>query len=217
MMMMTGKALGEARWVMVPVGFLAAGALLLGWQWVAIFFAVLFVAIALFFRDPQRDIPADECCIVSPADGTVDLIEECQHIDELYGPGKKVSIFLSVFDVHINRVPYDGVIRAVVHRKGSFLDARLPESSIKNENQIWVIDTKYGAVGVRQIAGLIARRIVGWCEIGQVVKKGDKLGLIRFGSRTEIYLPHQATIEVKAGQKVRGGSTVVARWPEKRS
>jgi phosphatidylserine decarboxylase len=210
---MSWKALNEAKFFFLLFG---TGLIIFAFfhYWIVVaFLGLVILGIALFFRDPSRAIPADVSNIVSPADGRVDVIEELPHIEALQGPGKRVSIFLSVFDVHINRVPYQGKIQSITYNRGRFIDARRVESAL-NENQLWVLETPHGLVGVRQIAGLIARRIVGWCHQGDEVKTGQRLGLIKFGSRTDLYLPPHTEVQVRIGQKVKGGATTIARWTQ---
>lgn len=210
---MSWKALNEAKFFFLLFGTgLIIFAFFQYWIVVALLGLVI-LGIALFFRDPARTIPTDVSSIVSPADGTVDAIEELPHIEALQGPGKRVSIFLSVFDVHINRVPYQGKIQSITYNRGRFIDARRVESAL-NENQLWVLETPRGLVGVRQIAGLIARRIVRWCHQGEEVKTGQRLGLIKFGSRTDLYLPPHTEVQVRIGQKVKGGATTIAHWTQ---
>ncbi|MBX7158434.1 MAG: phosphatidylserine decarboxylase family protein [Verrucomicrobiae bacterium] len=211
---MSWKALNEAK---VFLLFLGVGILIFTlwkyWLGVALL-SLVSLGVALFFRDPHRTITDDPTAIVSPADGTVDAIENLPHIEALQGPGKRVSIFLSVLDVHINRVPYEGTIRSISYHPGRFLDARHVESAQLNENQLWILETSHGTIGVRQIAGLIARRIVGWRKQGDEVKTGQRLGLIKFGSRTDLYLPLYTKVQVQIGQKVKGGATIIAQWTQ---
>jgi phosphatidylserine decarboxylase len=186
----------------------AAWALASGW---VVFFLIL--ATACFFRDPERLPPEDEQIIVAAADGVVVGIEEVEETVFGLGKCKCVAIFLSVFDVHINRMPVHGTIKKTAHKPGRFLDVRHPDSSRLNEAQSWLIETPHGKVVVRQIAGLIARRIVAWAKENETLPRGARFGMIRFGSRTEIYLPVGCEIRVQMGDRVAGGSSPVARWP----
>lgn len=176
---------------------------------------ILYLATAFtlyFFRDPERQIPEGDCLIVSPADGKVVGIDSVEHVPFLDGPAKRVSIFLSVFDVHINRSPIKGKIAYRHYSPGEFLAAFEPKASVKNEqNAVGIEDADGYRVLVKQIAGLIARRILCWKNPGDKVGAGERFGLIRFGSRTEIYMPLDARIEVRLGQRVQGGSSVIAR------
>jgi phosphatidylserine decarboxylase len=174
---------------------------------------LLILFTAYFFRDPLRDVPEDPLAIVAAADGTVTAIDEVEEAPYNQGKRRRISVFLSVFNVHINRTPYEGTIRRIEHTPGQFLDVRIPKSALLNERQDWLLETTRGPLVVRQIAGLIARRIVAWSKVGDEVPKGFRFGMIRFGSRTEIFLPTECTVTVKVGDHVQGGSTIVARWP----
>lgn len=162
-----------------------------------------------FFRDPEREIPQGRERVVSPADGTVvaiDRVDRCEFID---GPAKRVSVFLSIFDVHINRSPIAGEVKLLRHQPGKFLPANVEAAAIENEqNTIGIADGEYRVV-VRQIAGIIARRIVCGVSVGEPLAKGDRLGLIRFGSRTDLYVPVSTEISVSVGDKVCGGVTIM--------
>lgn len=181
-------------------------------KWLGRLFYLVSAFTLYFFRDPERNIPQGESLIVSPADGKVVGIDSVEHVPFIDGPAKRVSIFLSVFDVHINRAPIRGKIAYRHYTPGEFLPAFEPKASVKNEqNAIGIEDADGYRVLVKQIAGLIARRILCWKNPGDRVERGDRFGLIRFGSRTDIFLPLDARIEVKLGQRVQGGSTVIAR------
>jgi phosphatidylserine decarboxylase len=176
----------------------------------AIFVPVLGILFTLnFFRDPPREVPQDPGLMVAPADGTVTEISEAVEPDFLKVPCHKIGIFLSVFDVHINRSPCEGVVRAVKYRPGKFLDARHPLCGAENEASSMHV----GDVVVRQIAGLIARRIVNPSKPGDALARGQKYGMIKFGSRTELWIPKDRVREicVKLNDKVKGGETLLAR------
>ena len=175
------------------------------------FLALLAAFTAFFFRDPEREIPAGEGLIVSPADGTVLGIDTLENVPFLDGVYQRVSIFLSIFNVHINRAPIAGKIIHRQYNPGKFFPANAPKASTDNEQNTIVIDDKGYIVMVRQIAGIIARRILCWVNPGVSVERGERFGLIRFGSRTEIYVPASAKIEVKVGDKLQGGVTIIAR------
>jgi phosphatidylserine decarboxylase len=175
---------------------------------------LLYAFICYFFRDPERAVPADENIIVSAADGLVVGIDEMEEPDFHLGPMVRIAVFLSVFDVHINRTPCDGTVKGTVYRAGKFLDVRHPQSSQLNECRSWLLETPRGDVAVRQIAGLIARRIVAWAGEGTRLARGQRFGMIRFGSRTEVFLPAECTVLVKVGDRVQGAATPIARWPE---
>jgi phosphatidylserine decarboxylase len=176
--------------------------------------AVLVPCVVGFFRDPERAVPEDPALIVSAADGLVVGVEEMEEPDFILGPMIRISVFLSIFDVHLNRVPCDGTVKSTIYRKGKFLDVRHRDASRLNECRSWWIETVAGPVAVRQIAGLIARRIVAWAGEGDELRRGARLGLIRFGSRTEVFLPLGCEILVKVGDRVQGAATPIARWPD---
>jgi len=173
----------------------------------------LFFFVLYFFRDPERPVPADEKIIVSAADGLVVDVIEMDEPDFGLGKMKRVAVFLSVFDVHVNRAPVEGTVKSTKYKTGDFLDVRHPDSSIRNECRSWWLETARGPVAVRQIAGLVARRIVAWSKEGDTVARGYRFGMIRFGSRTEVFLPMECTILVKPGDRVEGAATPIARWP----
>ena len=167
-----------------------------------------------FFRDPERKPPLETSLAVSPADGTVTLVDEVEEGQFFKCRMKRVSIFLSVFDVHVNRTPIAGEVLFIEGRGGLYLDARKPEASVLNESLFWVFapsDHPEKAVAVKQITGAIARRIVPWAQLGEQMERGERFGMIRFGSRTDLYLPLNAEVLVSIGQKVKGGETEVAR------
>ena len=204
------QTLSEARWILCFVGVLAALAATFS-IWLSLLFCLLFVCTLAFFRDPDRAAPADPNAIVAAADGKVMDIIEVDENEVLKTKTRRVGIFLSIFDVHTNRAPIDGRVIYREHRQGIYLDARRPESSQRNESMIWAFENPRMIIVVRQITGAIARRIVAWAQAGDELKKGDRFGMIRFGSRTELYLPLNAELLVKVGDHVFGGSTVVAR------
>jgi phosphatidylserine decarboxylase len=189
------------------------------WPWNIVLFAFsicLTLFVSYFFRDPERAVPADGDLIVSAADGLVVSVEEMEERDFHLGPMRRIAVFLSVFDVHVNRTPVDGVVKSTIYRAGKFLDVRHPDSSTLNECRSWWLETPRGTVVVRQIAGLIARRIVAWAGDGSKLARGERFGMIRFGSRTEVFVPIECTVLVKPGDRVEGASTPIARWPAAR-
>jgi phosphatidylserine decarboxylase len=208
------QALWEARWILT---FLALLAMVLGLfsAWALWFFLLLLLCTVAFFRDPEREVPSDPNLIVAPADGTVMDIIELEETEVLKGKTRRVGIFLSIFDVHTNRAPIDGRVVYRQRRPGLFLDARRADCSEKNESVTWAFENPRATIVVRQITGAIARRIVAWANVGDELKKGDRFGMIRFGSRTELYLPLSATVLVKEGDHVAGGSTPIAQLPNK--
>ena len=168
------------------------------------------VFIVCFFRNPQRITPEYEKLVISPADGKVIKVEELSGKEFLSGTCKKVSIFMNVFNVHVNRIPYSGHIELIRYEKGKFFSANLDKASTDNERNIIKIKGDDGnELLVVQIAGLIARRIVCWISEGMCVKKGERFGLIRFGSCVELYLPVDCLISVKVGDKVIAGETPI--------
>jgi len=174
--------------------------------------AIIFLFTLYFFRDPFRKIPDGANLILSPADGTVIEITDVNEDTFIKGPSIKVAIFLSVFNVHINRAPCDGKVTLLDYRKGQFLVASEPEASRQNErNSIGLTADHSLKILVRQIAGIIAQRIVCGVEMNQSVKKGQRIGMIKFGSRTEVYIPKNKLerIEVKVNDKVKGAETVL--------
>ncbi len=172
---------------------------------------VLAVFFLWFFRDPERKIPLGPGEIVSPADG---LVTEADWIETTAGSRLRLSIFLNVFDVHVNRSPVAGTVKVVEHREGAFLNAMKPESGIMNEQTLVVIDAGGYEVSYKQIAGLLARRIVCAVKVGDRLERGQRVGMIKFGSRTDVLLPADAVPQVKTGMRVKGGSTILAVLPQ---
>lgn len=211
------QTLFEGRHFLIPFGLGAAlfwwlAADWCAWCWLAVPCTLGFIFCANFFRDPDRRIPQDEDIIVAGADGVIDAIEEVEETEFIKGPSRRVSIFLNVFDVHVNRAPIAGRIVYQQHHPGTYLDARSPYCHQKNEALTWAFEGKRATLVVRQITGAIARRIVPWSRTGEMVEKGHRFGMIRFGSRTDIYLPLDAEVLVSLGDKVEGGSSVLARF-----
>jgi phosphatidylserine decarboxylase len=205
------QTLYEGRLFFVIIPVLGAIGLRFNWTWLIILSALLFAFCLNFFRDPNREVPPGEDIVVAAADGVVADIVEIDEDEVLKTKCKRVGIFLNVFDVHVNKAPVAGKVTYLQHHPGLYLDARNPECSIKNEALTWAIEGKYATLVIRQITGAIARRIVPWSKVGDTVEKGFRFGMIRFGSRTEIYLPLTATVEVKIGDRVRGAETVIAK------
>ncbi len=203
----------EARWIFAVLALLAIASWFLT-PWLSLLFLLLIFSTLAFFRDPDRATPADPNLIVAAADGTVTDIVEVDENEILKKRSRRIGIFLSIFDVHTNRAPIDGRIIYRQHRPGLCLDARRPECSEKNESMTWAFENSRVTIAVRQLTGAVARRIVAWSDVGDELKKGDRFGMIRFGSRTEVYLPLAATVLVKMGDHVAGGSTIIARLPE---
>jgi phosphatidylserine decarboxylase len=210
--MLRPQTLYEGRWIFAILVVLAILASFLS-LWLTLLFVVLILYTFAFFRDPERMTPADPDSVVAAADGVVADIVEIEESEVVKARMKRVGIFLSVFDVHTNRAPVDGRITYRQHREGLCLDARSPDCSTKNESMTWAFENPRATLVVKQLTGAIARRIVGWSKVGDELRKGERFGMIRFGSRTEVYLPLEATLEVKVGDRVVGGVTVIARLP----
>jgi phosphatidylserine decarboxylase len=191
-------------------GFIAA-ALLIALVTGAWFWAVVPVGLACFFfwffRDPRRNVPSEPGLVVSPADGKV---TEVARIQTPAGERIRLSIFLSVFNVHVNRTPITGTVREVRYQKGKYLNALNPESAEKNEQNLVTVQGEGFDVTFKQIAGLLARRIVFRPQVGDYVERGQRVGLIKFGSRVDVILPGQARVRVSLGDRVSGGSTILA-------
>jgi phosphatidylserine decarboxylase len=211
--LMRFQTLLEARWIFAILVLLALASCLVS-GWLSLLFLVLICYTVFFFRDPDRAVPGDPHAIVAAADGTVMDIAEVEETEVLKTKLRRVGIFLSIFDVHTNRAPIGGRVVYREHRKGRCLDARRPDCSEKNEAMTWAFEASRATIVVRQLTGAIARRIVAWSDMGDELKKGDRFGMIRFGSRTEVYLPLNANVLVKVGDHVAGGATIIARLPD---
>ena len=180
-----------------------------GWYWLAGALVFLGLFVLYFFRDPDRVAPAAPDAVVSPADGrVVEVLEEPLH----GAAGRRISIFLSVWDVHVNRAPVAGTIRCVDYQPGKFYAALRARASLENEQNIIRVSTPRGDMVFKQIAGAIARRVLCWKAAGEAVQLGERVGMIRFGSRVDVWLPLAAEIVVKRGDRVTGGDTLLARW-----
>ena len=213
----------EGRKYGVIVAFVALIPFFIGLNVVAWSVLILALGVLAFFRDPERVVPQADNSIVAPADGLVTMITSVEPPTEMQvddgsgnrglpaGPVARISIFMSVFDVHINRAPIEGTIRRVVYIPGKFVNADLDKASEENERQHILIERPDGlAIGFTQIAGLVARRIVPFVKPGDLVAKGQRVGLIRFGSRVDVYLPAGTQPKVLMGQKIVAGETVLA-------
>lgn len=234
------KGRGDVGWHWPPIhpegrkfGLIAVGislaAAFMAWETIAWPMAFLSLGVFAFFRDPERVVPQDDAFIVSPADGLVSLIAQVEPPAELTmddgsgtpslarEPVTRVSIFMSVFDVHINRAPIAGTVRRLVYIPGKFMNADLDKASEDNERQHILIERHDGLMlGFTQIAGLVARRIVPFVKPGDLVAGGQRVGLIRFGSRVDVYLPAGTDPKVLVGQKVVAGETILAEVGERR-
>jgi phosphatidylserine decarboxylase len=226
---LTNRGAGVAKWSFPPVhpegrkfGLIAAAITLvfafMAWETLAWPMAAVTAWTLAFFRDPARTTPTDDRFVVSPADGLVTLIEQVLPPRELAGPDglgeepmTRVSVFMSVFDVHINRTPIRGTVKRVAYIAGKFLNADLDKASEENERQHFIVERSDGVrIGFTQIAGLVARRIVSFVKEGDTVGTGQRVGLIRFGSRVDVYLPAGTSSRVIKGQRCIAGETIIA-------
>lgn len=208
------QTLWEAKWILLGLmaAALAAGSFS---PWLATVPVALIVFTLYFFRDPRRPVPHGMGIIVSPADGTVSDIAEIDETEVTNSRMWRVGIFLSVFDVHVNRAPARCRVTYTSHKDGDYHDARSPMAATHNTARTWGFDCDGTMIVVRQITGAIARRIVPWAMLGDRLERGERFGMIRFGSRTEICLPLDAKVAVRVGDHVAGGSTVIGRLVEK--
>jgi phosphatidylserine decarboxylase len=206
-MVKEGYSFGLPLLVVGGAGFLLHWYLPAG---VLLFFAAF---VFYFFRNPERIIPAEPGSVVSPADGRVVVVTDEENAGR---PGTRISIFLAVWNVHVNRSPAAGMITKLQYRPGRFLAAMRERASVENEQNVFTLSTDAGDLVFKQIAGWIARRVVSWKKAGDPVARGERIGLVRFGSRMDVWLPKDAEILVQLGAKVKGGSSVLARWPAKR-
>ena len=183
-----------------------------GFEWLNFVYLIsglFFLFSLIFFRDPKRNIPAGDNSLVSPADGKIINVEQVNDPD--VGKGILVSVFLNIFNVHVNRVPVTVLIKKTDYKQGKFLAAFNHKASDENEQTIILMESPFGLIKVKQIAGLIARRIHCYAEVGKKLQKGDRLGFIMFGSRTDIIFPVDYEVFVQKGQKVTGGETIIAK------
>lgn len=221
------SVLDSIRSMLVPIrqeGFpfiavLAFLTLFFGWFWAPIFWIGLILTAwcVYFFRDPPRVTPLEPDLVVSPADGRISTVTvgmAPRELDLGEQTRRRVSVFMSVFDCHVNRAPLAGRVAKIVYRSGKFINADLDKASEENERNGLVIDTDHGPIAVVQIAGLVARRIVCFTEADNPIATGERIGLIRFGSRVDVYLPLAANVLVSEGQTAIAGETVIARFGE---
>ena len=200
----------EGYYFGLPPVVLGGAAFLAHWVFVGAILVGLALFVFYFFRDPERVIPSEPGAVVSPADGRIVVITDEPNKGI---PGKRVSIFLAIWNVHVNRSPEAGTITGMEYRPGKFLAAMVARASTENEQNVISLSTAAGEMMFKQIAGLIARRVVCWKKSGDVVARGERIGLVRFGSRVDLWVPREAEILVKLGDNVKGGSSVLARWP----
>ena len=194
----------------IPLALFSVFLAFVGMRWLALLFCVLTFFVTWFFRNPERHIPAGDEIIVSPADGRILKIEEVEGSPFGEGRRRKISIFMNVFNVHVNRAPCSGKIQSIRYHKGRFLSANLEKASELNEKNAILIRTDSGIdIVTIQIAGLIARRIVCWIKEEMHIQKGERFGMIRFGSRLEVIMPLEAKVSVHEGDRVKAGETPI--------
>jgi phosphatidylserine decarboxylase len=200
----------EGYYFGLPPLVLGALAFVLRWTIAGAILVFLAAFVFYFFRDPERIIPTDPAAVVSPADGRVVVVTD---EDNLGRPGKRISIFLAIWNVHVNRSPATGTITTMKYSPGKFSAAMRECASAGNEQNVISLATDAGDLAFKQIAGLIARRVVCWKKAGDRVARGERIGLVRFGSRADLWLPRDSKLLVKVGDHVKGGSSIVALWP----
>ena len=202
----------EGYYFGVPPLALGGVCFFLHWYVAAAVLVFLALFVFSFFRDPERVIPSEPGAVVSPGDGRVVVVTD----EESAGrPGKRISIFLAVWNVHVNRSPAAGTITKLEYRPGKFLAAMRERASVENEQNVFTLSTDAGELVFKQIAGWIARRVVSWKKQGDKVARGERIGLVRFGSRVDVWVPKEAEILVRLGENVKGGASVLARWTGK--
>jgi phosphatidylserine decarboxylase len=200
----------EGYYFGLPLLLLGGIAFLAHWTFAGIPLLGLAAFVFYFFRDPERVIPTEPGAVVSPGDGRVVVVTDEEHAGR---PGKRISIFLAVWNVHVNRSPEAGTITKMDYRPGKFLAAMRARASVENEQNVISLSTASGEMVFKQIAGLIARRVVCWKKPGDTVARGERIGLVRFGSRVDLWVPRGVQILAAVGDHVKGGSSVLARWP----
>jgi phosphatidylserine decarboxylase len=204
----------EGYWFGLPPLLIGLLLLAMGRGWLfgtGVVLVCLGLFVFSFFRDPNRVIPQEVGLIVAPADGRVVVVKE---ESDRGRPGKRISIFLAIWNVHVNRAPASGKITTLDYKPGKFLAAWDENASFQNEQNVFTQATEHGEIVYKQIAGWVARRVVSWKEAGDEVTRGERIGLVRFGSRVDVWLPDHAEITVKVGENVKGGSSILARMPE---
>lgn len=198
-------------WLYISLLIIITGLVFLWNPYLSLLPLFLLLGVAFFFRNPDRNIPLQPDTIVSPADGKVMSVEKIIEDSFFQAEVTRIRIFLSIFNVHINRSPIDGTVVYQEYRSGKFLPAFQEEAAIKNEQNLVGMQNDDFRILVNQIAGIIARRVVSWVKPGDSLKKGERFGLIKFGSCTEIYVPVNVKVEVKKGDQVKGGETIIGR------
>jgi phosphatidylserine decarboxylase len=199
----------EGYYFGLPLLVLGAAAFLAQWSIAAVILVCLALFVFSFFRDPNRVIPSEAEAVVSPADGRVVVVTNEENAGR---PGKRISIFLAIWNVHVNRAPAAGTITKLDYRPGKFFAAMRERASLENEQNVFSLTTDAGEMVFKQIAGVIARRVVSWKKQGEQVERGERIGLVRFGSRVDVWVPREAELLVKVGDRMKGGSSVIARW-----
>ena len=200
----------EGYYFGVPPLLLGGAAILLHWWFAGLLLGAFGLFCLAFFRDPERAIPENPRAIVAPADGRVVVITAEENAGR---PGTRISIFLAIWNVHVNRAPAGGMITRMEYRPGRFFAAWNGKASLENEQNIFTLATERGEIEFKQIAGLIARRVVAWKKPPAPVAKGERIGLVRFGSRVDLWIPQGSEVLVKVGDTVHGGSSTLALWP----
>jgi phosphatidylserine decarboxylase len=210
MMKNYGIPVASEGWPFIfPLAIVTALLFAFGWKNVGFVSLLLTLFVLFFFRDPDRSVPEGKGVVVSPADGKVIVVKDIYEPDYLKQDVKQISIFLSVFNVHVNRTPYGGTVEAVKYNPGRFHVASVDKASLDNEQTAMVIVNGKDKILVKQIAGLIARRIVCHAKPGDTLKTGERYGLIRFGSRVDIFLPKDADLKVKVGDRIKGAQDII--------
>lgn len=211
------KVAREGIIFIVIAWLLALGALYLsatrhspGWSIAAVPFVIIALWVVYFFRDPERTGDRGEHLVVSPADGLVVMVTDVEEPSFIAGAATRISIFMNVFDVHVNRYPVNGIVRYLQYNKGLFLHAAHEKASLDNEQMSVGIEAGSRRILVRQIAGLIARRIVNYAKAGDRAEQGVRMGIIRFGSRVDVFIPPDSSIRIKVGERTVAGTTVLA-------
>lgn len=213
--MLSSYGKNESLTILAIGAMLTIATLLVGWWWLTILVVLATGALLSFFRDPERRVPTQRNVVVAPADGVVSSVHDLAHFEPLSGPATCIRIFLSVLNVHVNRSPCHGQVSSVTHKAGDHLNALNPDSAEANESNLVVLlhpIRQHPVAAVRQVAGLLARTIVCGAKEGDILQRGQRIGMILLGSTTEVYLPAdlQPRVVVEVGQKVKGGLTVVA-------
>ncbi|MDO8426787.1 MAG: phosphatidylserine decarboxylase family protein [Deltaproteobacteria bacterium] len=184
-----------------------------GFFWLEAVLLPLVAFVVAFFRDPERRVPSDKDSIISPADGKVIKVEHLRDDRFLKSEAQRISIFMNVFNVHVNRAPASGRVKKILYNKGKFFNASLDKASLENEQNALIVEAENGKTfAFNQIAGLIARRIVCYAKEGSKLIKGERFGMIRFGSRVDVYLPKGCKVAVTVGDKVKAGSSILGYW-----